>query len=112
MNSGALIERPHHVAALASCPEPDTVRRMRSFIGAFKVLSRLIPGCSTLLAKLNDAVAGRESKGSIPRTDDLRKTFRKAQAALSTSRTISPPKRSDQLWTVTDGAVSEPVCHS
>ena len=71
-NSGTLSASPHRIAALASCPEPDTVTRMRSFIGAFKVLSHFIPGCSSLLAKLDDAVAGRESKESIQWSDDLR----------------------------------------
>ena len=58
-NSGTLSASPHRIAALASCPEPDTVTRLRSFIGAFKVLFRVIPGCSSLLAKLDDAVADR-----------------------------------------------------
>ena len=107
-NSGTLSASPHRIAALASCPEPDTVTRMRSFIGAFKVLSLVIPGCSSLLAKLDDAVAGRESKESIQWSDDLRASFRKAQAALSTARTISLPIPSDQLWIVTDGALRNP----
>ena len=81
---------------------------MRSFIGAFKVLSRVIPGCSTLLAKLDDTVAGRESNEPIQWTDDLRTSFRNAQAALSTTHTISLPRPGDQLWIVTDGAVRKP----
>ena len=105
---GTLSASPHRIAALASCPAPDTVARMRSFIGAFKVLSRVIPGCSTLLAKLDDAVAGRESNEPIQWTDDLRTSFRNAQAALSTTHTISLPTPGDQLWIVTDGAVRKP----
>ena len=107
-NSGILSASPHRIAALASCPEPDTLTRMISFIGAFKVLSRVIPGCSSLLAKLDDTVAGRESKESIQRSDDLRASFRKAQAALSTARNISLPIPSDQLWIVMDGALRKP----
>ena len=34
-NCGTLSASPHRIAALASCPEPDTVSRTRSFIGAF-----------------------------------------------------------------------------
>ena len=90
-NCGTLSASPHCIAALASCPAPDTVARMRSFIGAFNVLSRVIPGCSTLLAKLDDTVAGRESNEMIQWTDDLRTSFRNAQAALSTTHTISLP---------------------
>jgi len=81
---------------------------MQSFIGALKVLSRVIPGCSTLLAKLDDTVAGRESKETIQWTDDLRTSFCNAQAALSTAHTISLPRPGDQLWIVTDGAVRKP----
>jgi len=107
-NCGTLSASPHRIAALASCPEPDTVARMRSFIGAFKVLSHVIPGCSTLLAKLDDTVAGHESKETVQWTDDLRTSFRNAQAALSTAHTISLPRPGDQLWIVTDGAVQKP----
>ena len=107
-NCGTLSASQHRIAALASCPEPDTVARMQSFIGAFKVLSRVIPGCSTLLAKLEDTVAGHESKETIQWTDDLRTSFRNTQAALSTAHTISLPGPGDQLWIVTDGAVRKP----
>ena len=82
---------------------------MRSFIGAVKVLSRVIPGCSSLLAKLDDTIAGRDSKKTIQWTDDFCAPFRKAQAALSTARTISLPIPSDPLWMVTDGAPRKPV---
>ena len=92
---------PHHPSSLG--PEPDTVTRMRSFIGAYKVLSRVIPGCSTLLAKLDDSVPGRESKKTIHWEDDLR-----AQAAFSTAHIISHPIPSDQLWVVTDGYLRKP----
>ena len=107
-NCGTLSASPHCIAALASCPAPDTVARMRSFIGAFKVLSRVIPGCSTLLAKLDDTVAGRESNEMIQWTNDLRTSFRNAQATLSTTHTISLPRTGDQLWIVTDEAVRKP----
>jgi len=81
---------------------------MRSFIGAFKVLSCVIPGCSTLLAKIDDTVAGRESKENIQWTDNLRASFHKAQAALSTAHTILLPIPSDQLWIIIDEALRKP----
>ena len=107
-NSGTLQASSHRIAALASCPEPDTVSQMRSFIGAFKVLARVIPGCSSLLSPLDDAIAGRESKEAIQWMEDLHTTFRNAQQALATARTITLPKPDDQLWIVTDGAVRKP----
>ena len=56
-NSGTLCASPHRISTLSSCPAPETVGRMRSFIGAFKVLSCVIPGCSSLLAPLDDTQA-------------------------------------------------------
>ena len=35
--SGTLQASPHRIATLASCPAPETVARMRSFISAYKV---------------------------------------------------------------------------
>ena len=49
-SAGTFTASPHRVNTLASCPQPDTVKSMRSFIGAYKVLSRVIPRCSTYLA--------------------------------------------------------------
>ena len=77
---------------------------MRTFIGASKVFSRVLPGSSALLTQLDDSVAGRESKESIQWKDDLRTSFHHAQAALY----ITLPKPEDQLWIVTDGAVRKP----
>lgn len=96
---------PYRVAALAACPFSNTVAQMKSFIGAFKVLSRVISGCSTLLINLGDAVAGRESKESIQWTVDLHSSFTKHRQP---SHKLAPSHYPDQLWIVTDGAVRTP----
>ena len=77
--SGTLQASPHRIATLASCPAPETVARMRSFIGAYKLLAGVLPNCSRFMAPLDDIVAGRQSI-TLPEADDL-------------------------LWIVTDGAV-------
>ena len=105
-NSGTLSASPHRIATLSLCRKPEY--RLRSFIGAFKVLSRVIPGCSSLLSKLDDTVAGRQSKEQIQWTDELHTVFCRAQAALSAARTITLPKPDDQIWIVTDGAIRSP----
>ena len=51
-SAGALTASPHRVNILDFCPKPDTVGRMRSFIGACKVLSHVILRCSAYLASL------------------------------------------------------------
>jgi hypothetical protein len=107
-SSGTLKASPHRFATLGSCPEPSTVGRMRSFIGAYKVLSRVIPQCSSLLAPLDDIVAGRQTQEPIAWNDDLHTAFNNAQKALSGARAITLPRPDDHLWIVTDGAVRKP----
>ena len=92
----------------ATYPEPNSVARLRSFIGAYKVLFRVIPKCSSYLAPLDAVTAGRPSQESISWTDDLRAAFRSAQNALFSALTITLHGPEDQLWIVTDGAVRDP----
>ena len=106
---GSLSASPHRLNTLATYPEPSTVGRLRSFIGAYKVLSRVIPRCSRYLTPLDAVTAGRPSQESINWTDDLRGAFRSAQNALSSALTIKLPRPEDQLWIVTDGAVRDPA---
>jgi len=96
-SSGTPCANQHSVNTLASCPTPDSVGQMRSFVGAYKVLSRLLPGCSSLLAPLDNVTAGRQSQDAIAWTDEL-----------SICCTITLPRTTDQLWIVTDGAVRKP----
>lgn len=105
---GTLAASPHRVSALSSCSPPEKVRGMKSFIGAYKVLARVIPGCSSLLAPLDDAIAGHQSTEVITWTNELHEAFDTAKKALSTSRRITLPQPNDQLWIVTDGAVRKP----
>ena len=39
---GTLKASPHRVASLSSCPAPETATQLRSFIGAYKILSRVV----------------------------------------------------------------------
>ena len=55
---GVLSASPHRVAVLVKCPPPDTVRGLRSFIGAYKVLSIVLPNCSAHTSQLESAIAG------------------------------------------------------
>ena len=58
---GSISASPHRVAALASCELPATTKGLRSFIGAYKVLSRVIPRTATVLAPLENLISGLQS---------------------------------------------------
>ena len=102
---GSLQASSHRISTLTQCPLPLTVKSLRSFIGAYKVLARVLPGCAGFLAPLDEAAAGKPSAERIIWTDELSKQFHTAQKALSTHKSITLPSPCDQLWIVTDGAV-------
>ncbi|KAJ8026630.1 hypothetical protein HOLleu_31522 [Holothuria leucospilota] len=105
--NGTLSASLHRIAALASSSPPKTVREMRSFLGAYKVLSRAFPMCSPTLAPLENAVSGLDSKDPFQWSDDLVAAFARAQAHLQSSKTITIPRPSDQPWIVTDASASK-----
>ena len=78
---------------------------MRSFIGANKILSRVLPNCAQVLSPLDQIVAGRTSSEKIIWSDTLLTSFTHAQDSLKHHKSVVLPKPSDQLWIVTDGAV-------
>ena len=107
-SQGKLQPSPHRVSTLAACEPPKTVGGMKSFIGAVKVMARVIQHCSALLAPLDDAIAGKASQEKITWTDELHCSFNKVKESLSSSRSVTLPRPDDQLWIVSDGAVRRP----
>ena len=87
--SGTIRASPHRISSLATCAPPKTVKGMRSFIGAYKVLARVLPGCSAYLSPLDETTAGKQSQDHISWSDELLQSFQRAQSAL--------PQASDQL---------------
>ena len=105
-SEGTLKASPHRVAALSAVTPPKTVRALRSFIGAYKVLSRVLQGYSEKMHPLEQAVAGRQSQELVEWTDSLLTSFHSAQRALSDCKAITLPRPTDVLWIITDGAVN------
>jgi hypothetical protein len=106
-SEGTIHASPHRIATLSTCAPPDTVRGLRSFVGAYKVLARVLPGCASILSPLDDAMAGRQSQDKLAWTDELRAAFSRAQESLASNKTIILPKPEDQMWIVTDGSVKQ-----
>ena len=94
---GCLSASTHRIATLSTCQPPDIVRGLRSFIGAYKALSRVLPKCSQLLAPLVEAFSGQESRNAVQWSKTLLENFRTAQKALTEHKSITLPLPSDQL---------------
>ena len=105
--SGTISASKHRICILSTCSPPKTTKGMRSFIGAYKVLARVLPGCANHLAPLDNAIAGLQSQDPITWSEDLLSAFTSAQTALSSHHTIVLPHRAYELWIVTDGAVKD-----
>ena len=104
-SQGRLSASPHKVSALSTVQPPSTVQGLRSFVGAYKVLSRVLNGYAALLHPLEVATAGKSSREYITWTDELSSAFKQAQSALKACKTITLPQPQDILWIVTDGSV-------
>ena len=104
-SNGTLQASPHKLAALSSVDPPPTVQGLRSFIGSYKVLSRVLPKYACLLEPLELATAGKESRDRILWSDELLLAFKSAQQALANHKTITLPQSTDALWIVTDWSV-------
>jgi hypothetical protein len=90
-SEGSITASTHQVATLTTCNPPATVRGLRSFIGAYKVLGRVIPGCASIIAPLDDAIAGLQSQDKLKWSDNLHTAFSHAQESLQTCRSITLP---------------------
>ena len=107
-SEGTLRASSHRVSTLTTCSKPENVKGLRSYLGAYKFLARVIPNCSSYLAPLESIVAGKASTDVITWSDELTKVFRDSQLHLHDGRSITIPRPDDQLWIVTDGAEKSP----
>ena len=107
-SNGSLSALPHRISSLSTCSKPVTVKNMRSFLGAYKFLSRVIPNVASLLAPLEVAISGYKSSDPIKWDSVLEKAFISAQNHLMKNETIHTPVPGDKLWIMTDGAVKSP----
>ena len=88
---GTIQVSPHRIAALAAVTPPKTVRALRSFIGSYKVLSRVLQNYSAKMQPLDQEVAGRQSNELVTWTDALLEVFHSAQLALKSCKVVTLP---------------------
>ena len=101
---GTIQASTHKVNALAAVDPPPTVSKLRSYIGGVKFLSRVMKNYSAILHPLEQIVAGRESSEKIMWTDSLLETFKTSQSELRNTKSLTIPRKEDQLNIVTDAS--------
>ena len=87
----------HTISPLVRAEEPNTVKQLRSFIGAYKQITECIADYAVFLAPLEKAVAGRESAEKVIWSSELSDSFKVAKEALENVESIHVPKPDDKL---------------
>ena len=105
-SQGTLKASPHRISALEAVDpmKLTTVGQLRSFIGSYKYLSRVLKSYSDYMGPLEDAVAGKSKSEKIQWSETLINNFKKAQNHLSTNNTLTMPRRNDQLKIICDAS--------
>ena len=102
--SGSIRPSNHRINALLHCDPPTTVKSLRSYLGCYKFISRVIPCYAEILQPLEEAVAGKESADKITWSEDLLTSFSKTKEHLKKVKPVTLPRRNEQLHIVTDAS--------
>ena len=102
--AGRITPSAHKLNPLTTASPPTTVKGLRSWMGSVKYLKACLQSYSSLLSPLEAAAGGKDSKDRIEWTDQLRRCFTDAQAALRSAKTITIPRSTDQLVITVDAA--------
>ena len=105
--NGQLSASPHHTSSLAICEMPTTVKGLRSFLGAYKVVSRVLKRCSQYLAPLESLSAGKQSSDKVCWDETSKAAFQNAQSHLKNCAPITIPSPDHHLWIITDACSSK-----
>ena len=102
---GTIRPTPHRLNTLSQCEPPETVHKLRSFIGSYKALSKVIPYHSDYLADFDKLCSSdKPATDKVPWSDDLINKFERAKLHLKDAKTITLPRREDELQIVTDAS--------
>ena len=88
-------------------PSSPKLKGLHSFIGSYKVLSRVLPNCSDVVDPLECALTGLQSNDKLLWDENLTLKFKTAQENLSRHKSIVLPCPLDNLGIVTDGSVTK-----
>ena len=101
---GMIRATPHRLNALMECNPPETVTALRSFIGAYNFITRVLPSYSDKLDPLEKVISSHKS-GNIDWSPSLLKAFNDAKSHLKEAKSVVLPRSEDPLYIITDAAL-------
>ena len=103
--NGTIRSTPHRLNTLMQCEPPETVHKLRSFIGSYKALSKVLQYSAYYIGPLEILCASNKAGNEkIVWTDDLLAKFRDAKSHLNTAKVVTLPRKNDALQIVTDAS--------
>ena len=104
---GSIRPTPHRLNTLSQCDPPDTVHKLRSFIGSYKALAKALPYHADHLDPFEKLCpSSRPAAEKINWTEELLTQFSLAKSHLNSAKTLSLPRREDELHIVTDASAT------
>ena len=86
-SQGNMSASPHCITILSLCP-PQSVKGLRSFIGAYNPLGCVLPNCSDIVDHLECALTGIQSNAKLLWDKNLTLRFKTAQEHKSRQKSI------------------------
>ena len=105
-NKGGWEPTEHTISPLLRAELPNTIKQLRSFLGAIKQLSPCLENYAITLSPLEKIAAGKGSSETINWTQTLRNQFDAAKQLLSNVQTYYTPAPDDILHTYSDWSQS------
>ena len=104
---GTISSTSHRLNTLMLCDPPSTVHKLRSFVGSYKALSKVVPHHADHLDPFEKLCASNRDKAEkIVWTDELMNKFNQAKSHLSTAKVITLPRKDDPLHIITDASAT------
>ena len=103
--NGTIRTTPHRLNTLMQCEPPSTVSKLRSFVGSYKALSKVLQYHADVLNPFEKLCAtNKAASEKIDWTDELLIKFQEAKTHLSSAKVITYPRRNEALQIVTDAS--------
>ena len=97
-----LVPDSHRQNVIANAPLPDSVKDLRSYLGAYRTFFRCKKNMSNILKELEEFQANKKSSEKLLWTEDLKQKFVESKKEILQLEKLYLPKPSDQLVMTSD----------
>ena len=103
--NGTIRTTTHRLNTLMQCEPPTTVSKLRSFVGSYKALSKILQYHADVLCPFEKLCSSNKPAAErILWTDELLIKFQEAKSHLTSAKVITYPRRNEALQIVTDAS--------